>query len=332
MGDMRARTARLLVLPLLAGLIGASGQQPEWERHRAAGVAAGRADFPGIAALCTSPPPPRVTRELVLSRPWSMPPAYAPAKVFDDLFFVGSRGVAAWVIRTPAGLVLIDTLNNAQEAQAFIEPGLRQLGLDPAQIKLVIITHGHGDHTGGLGYLVEKYRPHVVMSRVDWDMTRDPATRIDAPGWSDFPRPDRLVAGRETIRFGGVRFDLRVTPGHTPGTLSLIFPVTQGGKPHHVVLWGGTGFNFGDEIARYQIYARSAEAMRRKVVRRKIDVFISNHPPRDGADAKIAALRAGPPGAPNPFVLTPARVANGFVTLRECALAQAGQLAARTAK
>lgn len=317
-----AFTAGMLVLAATSGMAAprAGGV------HARAGAAAGKVDFPGLVPLCTMPPAPQVTRELVLSRPWREPPPFAPAKVFDNLYFVGTQGVAAWVIATSDGLILIDTLNNEAEAMTFIEGGLRRLGLDPARIRMVIVTHAHGDHTGGLDYIVRRYHPTVVMSATDWAMSQAPDTRIDVPGWADFPKPDVLFDKDLLLTQGDTPVELVVTPGHTPGTSSVLFTARDRSKRHRVVLWGGTGFNFGADVSRYRAYADSAEAMRRRVLVDGIEVFLSNHPPRDQADVKIAALAQRGPTKPNPFVLSPKRVAQAFTTFRECALAQADRL------
>lgn len=110
------------------------------------------------------------------------------------------------------------------------------------------------------------------------------------------------------------------TPGHTPGTISLIFPAYDHGRAHKAVLWGGTGFNFGPLADRYRSYAQSAEAMKHEVLREKIDVFLSNHVKRDYADRKLDEMAKG--ARVNPLVLTPARTAQAFETLGQCALHQ----------
>jgi metallo-beta-lactamase class B len=94
--------------------------------------------------------------------------AAEPMKVFDNLFFLGTKLVSAWAIRTSEGIILSDALNNDDEVERSIIGGLRKLGLDPAQIKYLLITHARGDHYGGANYLVEKYHPPVVMSETDW--------------------------------------------------------------------------------------------------------------------------------------------------------------------
>ena len=74
-------------------------------------------------------------------------PKPEPGKAFDNLYFVGTKWVSAWAIKTSEGIIiLIDALNNGKEAAELIDGGLRKLGMDPAQITCIIVTHGHGDH------------------------------------------------------------------------------------------------------------------------------------------------------------------------------------------
>jgi len=93
-----------------------------------------------------------------------------PTKVFDQLYYLGMNSVASWAIATSAGIIQIDSLDNTEEAQRVIIGGYKKLGLDPAQMKYLILTHGHNDHFGGAKYLQDTYHPHVLMSAVDWDM------------------------------------------------------------------------------------------------------------------------------------------------------------------
>ncbi|MDD1506805.1 MBL fold metallo-hydrolase [Pseudomonas sp. CNPSo 3701] len=80
------------------------------------------------------------------------------------MYFAGTGGVASWALKPCEGLILIDALNNADEAQRYIDAGLHKLGLDPADIRYLLITHGHGDQA----YLVEKFKSRVVMSEQYW--------------------------------------------------------------------------------------------------------------------------------------------------------------------
>lgn len=96
-------------------------------------------------------------------------------------------------------MILIDAMNNALEAAALVEGGTRKLGLDPAQIKYVIVTHGHGDHCGGAAMLTNKYKSRVVASAVDWDQMEG-ALEFDSRQWSRPPKRDIAVKDRDPLR------------------------------------------------------------------------------------------------------------------------------------
>ena len=297
------------------------------ESHFAAGRAAADPDFAGLASLCDDMPP-EVTEERVVSNAGRRgpPPALPPTRVFDKLLFVGNRGISAWALETSEGLILIDALVSAEQAETYIEGGLIELGLDPADLKILIVSHGHGDHYGGAEYLLAKYPMEVIMGDPDWQALKNPEDRINSPGWFEVPTPDRTISDRETITLGDTSIELVVTPSHTPGTMASLFEVRDGENVHNVVLWGGTGFNFGPYVDKLQTYADSAEAMREEVLRDGIDVLLSNHANRDLAHEKIAKLETRTATDPHPFVMSPERVARGFEVFRECALGHAAQL------
>jgi len=97
-----------------------------------------------------------------------------PLKVFDNLYYVGFEQVGTWTLDTGAGLILFDTLNNPREAEDVLVPGLKQLGLDPANIKYIVLSHGHADHFGGAPYFQEHYNTPVMMTAADWDLIARP--------------------------------------------------------------------------------------------------------------------------------------------------------------
>ena len=102
-----------------------------------------------------------------------------PLKVFDNLYWLGTRQHSSWALQTSAGLIIIDT-NFAWATRPEIIDGLTKLGLNPNDIKYVIISHAHGDHDQGAAELQERYSAQVVMGAADWDATlKRPAT---APG------------------------------------------------------------------------------------------------------------------------------------------------------
>jgi metallo-beta-lactamase class B len=277
-------------------------------------------DLANLLSLCKPAPAtrPKVDEhelEALIAKP---PPP--PGRAFDNLYFLGDAWVSAWAINTPDGIILLDTLNTGKEAARLIEGGLRRVGLNPARIKYIIVTHGHGDHSGGVNYLVSRYHPRVAMGDADWTMLE---TKPDfpTPMWEPAPQRDIAVKDGDTITLGGTTVTLYNTPGHTLGTLSPVFDVTSNGETHRVVEWGGTGFNFGRDFTRLDAFIASTRRMKALAAEKNIDVLISNHPNFDDAPGKLDRRRKDPRGA-NPFVIGTANVQRAMDVLNECGLAQ----------
>ena len=286
-----------------------------------AGVDAAAEDFPALRGLCG----PQAMSMAGAASPSDLQP-FTPTRVFDNLYFVGSRSLSSWAITTSRGIILIDGLRNAEEARAVIEPSMRSLGLDPAQIRYIIVTHGHGDHYGGVRYLVERYRPSVVMSEIDWGEIARPALQLDAPHWGRPPARDIAVRDGHRLRLGDTIVELPVARTHTPGTISPIFTVRDGRRRHRVLLWGGTGFNFGPSVERLESYAASADRLRVLARARNVDVLFSNHPRPDGSIARMEVLRHRQAAAPHSFVIGRQRVSAVLTALATCARVQAQKI------
>ncbi len=247
-------------------------------------------------------------------------PAPEPGQAFDNLYYVGSAWVSAWVLKTSDGLILIDALNNAKEAADLIEGGMRRLGLDPAQIRYVLVTHGHGDHYGGAQMLAERYRARVVASDIDWKMM-ETGLEFDSKLWDRPPRRDMAVRDGDTLTLGDTTVRFMITPGHTLGTISPVFDVRHEGQVHTAMIWGGTSFNFGRDIGRLDSYVAQTERMRQLSAKWGIDVPLSNHPGYDGTVAKLKARGTAPRGT-NPFISGQPVVDRAMRVLNTCARAQ----------
>lgn len=296
-------------------------------------AAAQAADFPGYASLCDLEARirnvnlPRSARSGGSKRSGrTRPPAdpVAPTQVFDNLYFLGTPGVTAWLYGTPEGYILIDALNTDEEAQEIILGGMAQLGLDPAAIRYLLITHGHGDHYGGADYLAEALGVPVLMTEADWDLVAQIGTH---PRFGPPPARDRVIRDGDVLEFGRSRLRIVATPGHTPGTVSPLFEVFDHGRAHMAMIWGGTGFNFGPDPAMFRIYAQSAERAREIAQEAGVGVYLSGHPRRDGTLARLAALETRPEGRAHPFLRGPGG-AGLFTVLAHCAEAQALRVAA----
>lgn len=290
--------------------------------HVAAAMAAAGADLQPLTVLCKPAPATRPSHEEVDRSVASLiaKPAPAPGQAFDNLYFIGATWVSAWALKTSDGIILIDALNNGQEAATLIEGGMRKLGLDPAQIKYIIVTHAHGDHYGGVNYLLERYHPRVVMSQADWTMS-ETKLEFESSLWGPPPKRDIAARDGDVITLGDTRVTLYVTPGHTAGTISPVFDVKSGGVPHRAMLWGGTAFNFGKDIPRLDSYIDATGRMMRLADEQKIDVMLSNHSGYDGTSEKLAARASQAASQRNPFVLGTPTVKRSLTVMNECARA-----------
>lgn len=153
------------------------------------------------------------------------PAAPAPLRVFDNVAVLSVGFVSATAILTPRGIILIDALDNPDEAEQYIVSGLRSLGADPSTIKYVVVTHGHGDHFGGAQHLADRYGARVMMAPADWDL-------LASTSPANAPTRDLDIADGQKLTLGGTTVTLHHTPGHTPGTVSPIFPARWRGRTH----------------------------------------------------------------------------------------------------
>jgi metallo-beta-lactamase class B len=311
-----------VVLSIALGLtasIGRGQAADTPEAHRAAARAAAGRDLDHLLArVCPTPattpaggpapaagarrPPPR--------EQWHA----EPVKVFDNFYFIGTKEHGAWAINTSDGLIVIDALYDYAVIDA-VEAGLKKLGLDPARMKYLVITHGHGDHHGGTKYLQDKYRPRVVMGPADWDLvekdTRNPR-----------PTRDMVATDSQKITLGDTTITLIITPGHTPSTISLLVPVKDGSRTHMAAEWGGTSFSDTSSETTLKNYIASAVRFRELATKAGADVLFTNHTLYDRTFEKLAALSLRKPGAPHPYVVGTETVRRYLTVAEECARAE----------
>ncbi len=252
-------------------------------------------------------------------------PLIEPTKLFDNLYAIGRSGTVVYAITTPAGIILIDS-GYANEVQSVLIAQMEMVGLNPAQVKMIILTHGHGDHFGGAAYFQDHYQTRIVESAADWDLIEHPAplpaafaTKGPPPAPITPPRRDMVAEEGKPITLGDEKVTPVMIPGHTPGSMALIFPVKDNGKTHIAGLYGGTvllTIILKDE--QLQQYLKSLDRYKEIARKMKVDVEIQNHPLYDGMPEKLAALRDRKPGAPNPFVVGPASYAKFLDVQSEC--------------
>ena len=235
-----------------------------------------------------------------------------PEQVFDNLYFLGTRFHTAWALRTSAGIILIDTLYNYATIPEIVD-GLTAMHLNPADVKYVLITHGHSDHDEGARYFQEKYHARVMLGAGDWDLI----ARRPMPGGA--PTRDLVAEDGGHVTLGDTTMNIVLTPGHTPGAYGLTFQVKDRGTPVTVAYASGTAMLSRADF--FPQFIASQKKMAAAAAAAGATVLLSNHTAFDGAwtKARMAAWR--PKGEPNPFVVGADAVANYFTVMSECALA-----------
>ena len=251
----------------------------------------------------------------------------SPYKVFDNFYWLGTRQHSSWALTTSGGIIVIDT-NFSWAIEPEIVEGFTKLGLNPRDIKYVIISHAHGDHDQGAALLQSRYGAKVVMGAVDWDATlQRPATAAGG-----VPKRD-ISVGLDGMKLtlGETTIDIVATPGHTPGTLSYVFPVQDQGKTVTVAYSGGTLTGaFGTNGAKWDEYVASQKKIGKAAADAGASVILSNHSEYDGAYTKarlVATKREA--GEVHPFIVGTEGVQRYFTVMAECAMASKLRLGAK---
>jgi metallo-beta-lactamase class B len=240
-----------------------------------------------------------------------------PVKVFDNLYWLGQTEFSVWAVTTSDGIVVIDTIFD-YSVEDEVVGGLKRLGLDPARIKYAIVSHGHGDHSGGAKFLQDTFGTRILLSAADWDLLdRSAGTK---------PRRDLVVTDGQTLTLGDTTLTMYITPGHTSGTISTLIPVKDRGTPHVIAEWGGTLIGGVRTPAGLQVYIDSATRFRDIATRANAEGIISNHTNYDGSKTKLPAVQKRGPSDPNPYLVGLPVVQNYLTVASECAKASQAEL------
>ena len=151
------------------------------------------------------------------------------------------------------------------------------------------------------------------MSPADWDV-------LDKRTNGTKPKRDLEATDGQKLTLGDTTLTLYITPGHTPGTISTVFPVKDNGTPHLAALWGGVGLNADRESV--QTYIRSAQRFSGIVKQAGADIILANHTDWDRSKINLPMLAKRAPGSPNPYIVGNAKVLNFLKVAEECATAR----------
>ncbi len=222
-----------------------------------------------------------------------------PRHLVGNLYYVGAAGVSAYLVTTPAGLILIDT--GFEDTVAQVPRNLEQLGFKPADLKFILSGHAHVDHVGGHAWLQRLTGATVVASAAD-------AAVLASGGADDFipfpretilyppVRAGRIVADGDTVELGGVTLTAHLTPGHTRGATTWTMRVEEGGRGYDLVFFSSATINPGTRLvgnAAYPEIAADLTATFRKLRALPCDIFLAPHGGQFAMADKFARLDRG---------------------------------------
>ncbi len=212
--------------------------------------------------------------------------AVEPFKILENLYFVGCFPASSHLIDTGDGLLLIDT--GYSETLFLLIDSIYKLGFKPTDIKYILHTHWHYDHTEATKALVSLCGAKTLIGEKDVENVRR------------YFEPNIYLKDGDSIYFRNVTIEIVETPGHTKGTISPFFNITDGGKTYRVGMFGGAGANTLKPGAQeypecVSDYLASIERLRKE----KVDVFIGNHVWNNDTCKKGELLKLG---GENPFI------------------------------
>ena len=228
---------------------------------------------------------------------WTEPfPAH---RVVGNVFYVGSRGLASYLIVTPEGDILVNSSLGA--SVPLIRKSVESLGFKFSDIKILLISHAHYDHDAGSAeverltgakYAVMEQDVPVVETggRTDFNYGSDPAQ------WYGRAKVDRVLHDGDEVRLGGTVMVAHLTPGHTKGCTTWTMKVADGGKTYNVVIVGSPNVNPGYKLvgnAKYPGIAEDYAKTFRVLEGLPCDVFLGAHGAYYGMEAKYARMKAG---------------------------------------
>ena len=228
-----------------------------------------------------------------IGAPDDMTTAFPPHKVIGNIYYVGTKSLAVYLIVTPAGNILI---NSTYERNVpLIQKSIEQLGFKFSDTKILLGSHAHGDHQEG-DALVKQMTGAQVMA-----MAEDvPALEAMKPGGKPHPI-DRVIHDGDTVSLGGTTLTARLTPGHSRGCTTWVLKASEGGKTYDVVVIGSLGTNPGFKLVNNTEIPNQADEYERafKTTRAlTCDVPLGSHPSMYNLDKKYPLIGKGP----NPFI------------------------------
>jgi metallo-beta-lactamase class B len=234
---------------------------------------------------------------------WTEP--LSPFRIAGNLYYVGSKGLASYLITTPKGHILINS--SLESSVPLIQDSIAKLGFKVSDVKVLLISHAHWDHDAGsaaikkltgASYMVMEGDVPVVESggKADFQYSTKPE-------WLYPPtKVDRVLHDGDEVKLGGTTLVAHLTPGHTKGCTTWTLKVKDGSKTYDAVIIGSPNVNPGYKLVGNTLYPKIAEdyeRMFRVLGALPCDVFLGAHGAYFNMDDKVPRMK---PGEPNPFI------------------------------
>jgi metallo-beta-lactamase class B len=234
---------------------------------------------------------------------WDQP--FPPHRVMDNVYYVGTKGLASYLITTPEGNILINS--SLESSVPLIRASIEKLGFRLQDVKILLISHGHFDHCAGSFMIKELTGAKYMVMQQD-------VAEIEAGGKGNFQygntantlfkpvKVDRVLHDGDQVKLGDAVLTARLTPGHTKGCTTWTMKARDQGKAYDVVIVGSPNVNAGYKLVNNSLYPQIAEDYARtfRVLKSlPCDVFLGAHGNYYGMEEKFAKMSQG---AANPFI------------------------------
>lgn len=234
---------------------------------------------------------------------WTQP--IAPFKIAGNLYYVGSKALASYIIVTPQGNILINS--DLEDNVPMLKSSIESLGFKWKDTKILLISHAHNDHDAGSAAIKQQTGASYMVMDADVPV-------VESGGASDFQyggnpasrypplKVDRVLHDGDEVRLGGSILVAHLTPGHTKGCTTWTMTVSESGKTYNVVIVGSPNVNPGYKLVHNEKYPQIAEDYQRmfRVLKSlPCDIFLGAHGVYFDMDVKLARKKDG---QANPFV------------------------------
>lgn len=236
----------------------------------------------------------------LVMKKWTTP--VEPFRLIGNIYYVGTEGIAVYIIQSSQGLILMDTA--MPQSTGDIKASMAKLGFKVADIKLILNTHAHLDHTGGFAEMKKDSGAQLVAGTKDKPLLEGgyyPGDEKNQDLMFPAVQVDRTVNEGDKVTLGDTTLIAHATPGHSPGCTSWEMSVKDGSQDRSVLFFcsGTVALNKLVGSPTHPGIVDDYRATYAKAKAMKVDVLLGPHPEVYGMDAKRAQMKDG---APNPFV------------------------------